>query len=364
MLIDSVRALARDDDRAARRGVRPHRRVPVGQRQGDQRARAERDVRSRSVRRRAAVVRRLSRMRARDLARRAHRPASSGRPTSTAMKPLIDFGTEEQKAAPAAGDGARAASLRSRSPNRARAPTRPRMKTAFRPEGDHIVVTGTETLHHQRRARRSLPAVRQMERDRRRPQGDLGAGAGKGHAGAQRRARGRQDGAARVEHRRARLRRLPRAARQSARRAGRRAEDPARLAQQVAAERRRACARHRARRVRGRGRLHQRAPAVGPPHRRVPGHPVHAGGHGHRSRDVRGVAVARRAARRRRRDRFRHRGLDAQAARLRPRDAHHDRRGAALTAATATARTIASSGSCATRRSRRSGKAPTRSTAS
>ena len=85
-------------------------------------------------------------------------------------------------------------------------------------------------------------------------------------------------------HRGARLRQLPRAARQPARQPGRRPEDPARLAQQVAAQHRRACARHRPRRLRGHGRLHQRAPAVGPPHRRVPGHPVHARRHGDRSR--------------------------------------------------------------------------------
>ena len=90
---------------------------------------------------------------------------------------------------------------------------------------------------------------------------DLGAGPREGHAGPLGGAQRGQDGAPRLEHRDARLRRLPRAARQPARQARRRPEDPARLAQQVAPERRRACARHRARRVRGRGRLHQRARA-------------------------------------------------------------------------------------------------------
>ena len=53
-------------DRAARRALRPQRRVPLGQREGHQRARPERHVHPRGLRRRAALLRRLSRLRARD----------------------------------------------------------------------------------------------------------------------------------------------------------------------------------------------------------------------------------------------------------------------------------------------------------
>jgi acyl-CoA dehydrogenase len=62
-----------------------------------------------------------------------------------AMKPLIDFGTEEQKKRllPRLADGA-IASLTITEPTAGSDATG--MKTEFRPDGDHIVVTGTKTF--------------------------------------------------------------------------------------------------------------------------------------------------------------------------------------------------------------------------
>ena len=74
-----------------------------------------------------------------------------------------------------------------------------------------------QDLHHQRRRGRPVPAVRQVGGHRRREGEHLGADPGEGHAGAVGGAPGGQDGHARLEHGDARLRQLPRAARQPAR---------------------------------------------------------------------------------------------------------------------------------------------------
>ena len=204
------------------------------------------------------------------------------------MKPLIDFGSEEQKLRllPRIADGG-LASL---------AITEPEAGSDATGHA-HALHAGRrrhhrrrrQDLHHQRRRRRPAAGVRQVERDRRRQGRHLGAGAGAGHA--------------RIHHRPAEdkmgLRASSTAAlnfdksrvpRTTCSGTGRRPEDPARLAQQVAAQHRRACARHRHRRLQGHDRLHEHAPAVGPPHRRVPGQPVPARRPRQRAGPVRGLA--------------------------------------------------------------------------
>ena len=204
------------------------------------------------------------------------------------------------EAAPAAAHRAKAGSARSRSPSRGAGSDATGMRTRFRPEGDHDRRDRRQDVHHQRRRGRPLSAVRQVERDRRRQQSDLGAGRGEGHAGP-RASCALEDKMGMRASSTATLAfdncRVPRA--NLLGKPGDGLKILLRLAQQVAPERRGARAGHRARRVRGCGRLHQRAPAVGPAHRRVPGHPVHARRHGDRPRDVRELAVARRAAGRR-----------------------------------------------------------------
>jgi alkylation response protein AidB-like acyl-CoA dehydrogenase len=166
------------------------------------------------------------------------------------MKPLIDWGTEEQKQRllPRIAEGGLGA-LAITEPGAGSDATG--MRTTFREDGDEIVVNGGKTFI---------------------TNGDVADlyllfGKWEGIAGAKeasrcwswRRARravrgaaGRQDGHARFEHGDARLRQLPRAARQPARQPGRRPEDPVRLAEQVASQRGGACAGHRPRRLRGR----------------------------------------------------------------------------------------------------------------
>ena len=83
LLLDNVKALARDEIATAGGGIRSQRRIPVGQHPGDQRARAQCDVRARSLWRGAGCpMRHISPACARS-APPAPRPASSGRPIST-----------------------------------------------------------------------------------------------------------------------------------------------------------------------------------------------------------------------------------------------------------------------------------------
>ena len=133
-----------------------------------------------------------------------------------------------------------------------------------------------QDVHHQRRRRRPAAGVRQVERDRRRASGHLGADRWRRARPASRSAGWRTRwGCARSSTAALEFDKVPRAARQPAGAARRRAEDPAGLAQQVAAQHRRACAGHRHRRVQGHDGLHEYAPAIGAAHRRVPGQPVH-----------------------------------------------------------------------------------------
>ena len=98
------------------------------------------------------------------------------------MKPLIDFGSEEQKRRllPRIADGR--PRRRSPSPSRRPAPTPPAMRTRFTPDGDDIVVDGGKTFITSGDVVGSAAGVRQVERDRRRQGRHLGAGAGEGHA--------------------------------------------------------------------------------------------------------------------------------------------------------------------------------------
>ena len=228
--------------------------------------------------------------------------------TFHAMKPLIDFGTDEQKRRllPKIAAGG----LRCLVHHRARCRLgRHRHAHAFvpgwRPDPDRR----RQDLHHQRQRRRPFSPVRQVERDRGPAQGDLGAGGRGRHARPLGGAHRGQDGHPRVLDRDARLRGLPRAARQPSGRAGRRPCDPARGTQQVAPLDRGARARHRAGGLRGRHRLHQPAPPVGPEDRRVPGHPVPARRPRERAGALRALPLARGCAGRCRRERHRHRGL-------------------------------------------------------
>ena len=200
------------------------------------------------------------------------------------MKPLIDFGSEEQKQRllPRIAEGG-LGSLAITEPNAGSDATG--MTTRFTPDGDHIVVDGGKIFitngdvadlllvfgkwSEIDDARAAISALI-VEKDT--PGFTVGPP-------------GRQDGPLRgVRHRRAQLRQAPRAARQSASaQPGDGLEDPARVAQQVAPQHRRACAGHRHRRVQGHDGLHEHAPAVGPAHRRVPGQPVPAGRPGERA---------------------------------------------------------------------------------
>ena len=157
------------------------------------------------------------------------------------------------------------------------------------------------------------------------------------------------------------LRRRPRAGRQPDRRGRSRDAGRARHARPLAARRRRAGRRHRPGRDRPRGRLRPRAAPVRPADRRVPGHPVQARRHGdaHRRR-------ARAALPRLREDRPRRAGRrqvlgDGQAVRLRHRDGGDRRGGAGARRLRLRHRVSRSSATCATRRSRRSTRARTRS---
>jgi alkylation response protein AidB-like acyl-CoA dehydrogenase len=121
-----------------------------------------------------------------------------------AMKPLIDFGSEEQKQRllPRIADGG-LGSLAITEPEAGSDATA--MRTRFTPDGDYIVVDGGKTFITSGDIGPAA-GVRQVERDRRRQGRHLGAGAGEGHARIlDRHCRG-QDGAARLLNGGARLR--------------------------------------------------------------------------------------------------------------------------------------------------------------
>ena len=126
------------------------------------------------------------------------------------------------------------------------------MKTRFTPEGDHIVVDGGKTfITNGDMADLLLLFGKWSEIDDARGS-DLGAGRREGHAGFQRRAPGRQDGPARLQHGGARLRqgcRVPRA--NLLGKPGDGLKILLASLNKSRPERRRARARHRARRVRG-----------------------------------------------------------------------------------------------------------------
>ena len=151
------------------------------------------------------------------------------------MKPLIDFGSEEQKQRllpriAAGGLG----SLAITEPNAGSDATG--MTTRFKPDGDHIVVDGGKTfITSGSTADLLLVFGKWSEIDDAR--GAISALiVEKDTPGFHGRSPGRQDGAAGVCHDAAQFRQGPRAARQSAGSAGRRFEDPAGVAQQVAAQ--------------------------------------------------------------------------------------------------------------------------------
>jgi hypothetical protein len=133
-----------------------------------------------------------------------------------ATKPLIDFGTEEQKRhfLPRITEGALAA-LAITEPDAGSDATH--MKTRFTPKGDSIVVSGGKSFITSGDVRRSDPPLRQMGGDCRRPPGDLGAHSRKGYTRHQSAAQRRQDGASRLVDSGTRLRGLRGAACQSAR---------------------------------------------------------------------------------------------------------------------------------------------------
>ena len=280
-----------------------------------------------------------------------------------AMKPLIDFGTEEQKQRllPRIARGGLAALCITEPDGRIgrhrhedALPARRRCHRGHR----------RQDLHHQRRCGRSLPAVRKVERDRQPQGGDLGADPGERHARAAGAAHRGQAGPSRLEHGRPFLRRLPRAAGESPAQSRRRPGDPVRLAQQVAAEHRGTRARHRPRRLRGCGGVHQRTPPIRTPDHRVPGHPVHACRSRQRARAVRVMAVAGGEDGRARCGRLRHRGVDSEDAGLGPRHAHGHRRRAAARRLRLLQGLSRRAPAAGCRRSPRSGRAPIRSTAS
>ena len=208
-----------------------------------------------------------------------------------AMKPLIDFGNEEQKARllPRLADGALAA-LAITEPEAGSDATH--MKTRFTPDGDGIVVSGGKTFITNGDVADLIllfgkwagvaddrKAISALLLEKGTPGLEILRTEDKmGHRASSTAALAFTD--CRVP--RANLLGWPR----------RGAAAPACRAQQISAERRRACARHRPRRLRGRRRLCQRAAAIGPPHRRISGHPVPARRSRDRSRDVRGVALA------------------------------------------------------------------------
>ncbi len=102
-----------------------------------------------------------------------------------AMKPLIDFGSEEQKQRllPRIADGG-LASLAITEPEAGSDATG--MRTRFPPDGDYIVVDGGKTFITNGDKSRPAAGIRQVERDRRRQGSHLGAGAGEGHVRASR----------------------------------------------------------------------------------------------------------------------------------------------------------------------------------
>ena len=207
-----------------------------------------------------------------------------------AMKPLVDFGSEEQKRRllPRVAAGALAA-LAITEPSAGSDATH--MTTRFTPDGDKIVVSGGKTfitsgdvadlilvfgkwagIPDDRRAisvlilEKGTPGLKVLRKEDK-----------MGHRASSTAALAFQ---------------VRRTARQPARRAWGRAAIAAHRAQQVAAECRRLRARDRPRRLRGFCLLYQRAPAIGPADRGVPRHPVHARRPRHRARFVRGVVVA------------------------------------------------------------------------
>ena len=245
-----------------------------------------------------------------------------------AMKPLIDCGTEEQKQRllPVIAKGG-LASLAITEPDAGSDATG--MRTTFTEEGDSIVINGGKTfITNGDVADLYLLFGKWAAIDDPR-EGDLGAWFWRRARRVSRRSARRQDGHARLEHGDARVRRLPRAARNLLGEPG----DGLKILLASLNKSRPSVAAHAlgiARAAfRGRGRLHQRAPAVGQQILEFQGIQFmladlaaelalceawlwHVAAHG-----------------RSRRDGLRHRSFDAQDARLRPRDAHDDRRRAA-----------------------------------
>ena len=297
--------------------------------------------------------------------RPAPRPPSSGRPNFHAVRPIITFGTDEQRSRllPRIAKGGLAALCITEPGAGSDAAG---MTTRLAPDGDAIVIDGGKELHHQRRRRRALSCLRKVVRDRRPQERDLGPGRRKGDA--------RADGVWPTSTRwasgpRARPGWPSTAAACRARTSWASPATGCGFCSPRSTRRGRASAaprpRHRPRRLRGRARLRQHAPPVGAPHRRVPGHPVPAGRSGgragaHRNRGCGTSAPWSTAAA----EDFRRRGLDPQDARLGPGHAHGHRGRPATRRLRLLQGLPGGTPHAGTPRSPRSGRAPTRSIAS
>ncbi len=205
-----------------------------------------------------------------------------------AMKPLIEFGSEKQKARllPCIAEGGLAALAITEETAGSDATG---MKTRFRPDGDDIVIDGAKIfITNGDVADRILLFGKHAEIDD--PRRAISVlvvekGApGLEVVGLEKKMGYRGSSTAALRFDGCRVRREPDRA------AGRRACHSARVAQSVTSEHCRARHRHCDRGVQGHDGVYERAPAVRPPDHRLSGQPVSAGRSGHRSRDGRALA--------------------------------------------------------------------------
>ncbi len=202
-VLDSVRALAHDKIGPARRGIRPHRRVSLGQCPRHQRAWPQRRLRPRSLRRRRSLLCRLSCLRAGNIEGLCFDRHHLGDqfPRDEAADRLRQRGAEG--AAPAPPRRWRVGGARD---HRARGRLRRHpYEDALHARWRRHRRLRRQDLHHQRRCRRSDPALRQMGGRGRRPQGDLGIDPGEGRPRPRNSAHRGQDGPPRLLDRGARL---------------------------------------------------------------------------------------------------------------------------------------------------------------